>query len=217
MALQPIAEATGRAALTSQLLRQPSPLGAYELLMSQWTRPSRLVLGGVEPASRRLSSAHVPDGLGFVEQMMYLDSLNYLPDDIMVKVDRASMAVSLETRAPMLDHRVAELAWRMPFNAKVRGSVTKWVLREIVYRHVPRELVDRPKSGFAVPLAAWIRGPLREWARALTEPRRLAREGYLNPVEVNLLHDRVEAGQQHRVHQLWVVLMFQAWLSTVDH
>ena len=102
---------------------------------------------------------------------MYLDSLNYLPDDIMVKVDRASMAVSLETRAPMLDHRVAELAWRLPFDAKVRGSVTKWVLREIVYRHVPRELVDRPKSGFAVPLADWIRGPLREWARALTEPR----------------------------------------------
>ncbi len=212
--LEPVATHTGRFEITSQLLRQPSPLAAYELLMSQWSRPSRLVLGGTEPAARKLSAVAVPPGLGFVEQMMYLDSLNYLPDDIMVKVDRASMAVSLETRAPMLDHRVAELAWRLPFDAKVRGPVTKWVLREIVYRHVPRELVDRPKSGFAVPLADWIRGPLREWARALTEPRRLAAEGYFDPVVVNRLHDRVEAGQAHRVHQLWVVLMFQAWLPT---
>lgn len=215
--LQPVAAGTGRLDLTSQLLRQPSSRGAYELLMSQWTRPSRLVLGGAEPPSRRLSAAQVPQSLGFVEQMMYLDSLNYLPDDIMVKVDRASMAVSLETRAPMLDHRVAELAWRLPFEAKVRGSVTKWILRQIVYRHVPPELVERPKAGFAVPLADWIRGPLREWARALTEPQRLAREGYFNPAEVNRLHARVETGQRHRVHQLWVVLMFQAWLSTSQH
>jgi asparagine synthase (glutamine-hydrolysing) len=211
--LAPLAAQTGRFEITSQLMQQPTQLAAYELLMSQWSRPSRLVLGGAEPGSLKLSAVDVPRGLRFVEQMMYIDSLNYLPDDIMVKVDRASMAVSLETRAPMLDHRVAELAWRLPFDAKVRGSVTKWVLREIVYRHVSRELVDRPKSGFAVPLADWIRGPLREWARALTEPRRLEREGYFDPVVVNRLHDRVEAGQQHRVHQLWVVLMFQAWLA----
>ena len=215
--LAPVAAGTGRFEVTSQLLRQPSALHAYELLVSQWSRPSRLVLGGTEPRSRRLPSAQLPKGLRFVEQMMFLDSLNYLPDDIMVKVDRASMAVSLETRAPMLDHRVAELAWRLPFDTKVRGEVTKWVLRQIVYRHVPRELVDRPKSGFAVPLAEWIRGPLREWARALTEPKRLAREGYLDPAVVNRLHDRVEAGQQHRVPQLWVVLMFQAWLTATTH
>lgn len=211
--LSPVAAQTGRFEITSQLLRQPTPLAAYELLMSQWSRPSRLVLGGTEPAARKLSAMPVPGGLGFVEQMMYLDSLNYLPDDIMAKVDRASMAVSLETRAPMLDHRVAELAWRLPFDAKVRGPVTKWVLREIVYRHVPRELVDRPKSGFAVPLAEWIRGPLREWARALTEPERLERERYFDPAIVNRLHDRVEGGQAHRANQLWVVLMFQAWLE----
>ena len=216
-ALRPVAATTGWFGLTSQLFRQRSALGAYELLMSQWTRPSHLVLGGREPSRRRLSAARVPGGLEFEEQMMFLDSLNYLPDDIMAKVDRASMAVSLETRAPMLDHRVAELAWRLPFKTKVRGDTTKWVLREIVYRHVPKELVDRPKSGFAVPLADWIRGPLREWARALTEPGRLASEGYLNVVAVNRLHDRVEAGQQHRVGQLWVVLMFQAWLAAVEH
>ena len=160
-ALAPVASRTGRFDVTSQLLQQHTPLAAYELLVSQWNRPSRLVLGGTESAALKLSAARVPAGLGYVEQMMYLDSLNYLPDDIMVKVDRASMAVSLETRAPMLDHRVVELAWRLPFDAKVRGGVTKWVLKEIVYRHVPRELVDRPKSGFAVPLADWIRGPLR--------------------------------------------------------
>jgi asparagine synthase (glutamine-hydrolysing) len=212
-ALAPVATGTGRFEITSQLLQQRTPLAAYELLMSQWNRPSRLVLGGRETAALKLSAARVPGGLGYVEQMMYLDSLNYLPDDIMVKVDRASMAVSLETRAPMLDHRVVELAWRLPFDAKVRGGVTKWVLREIVYRHVPRELVDRPKAGFAVPLADWIRGPLRDWARELTNPERLAREGYFDPAVVNRLHDRVEAGQAHRVHQLWVVLMFQAWLG----
>jgi asparagine synthase (glutamine-hydrolysing) len=214
--LEPLATQTGRFEITSQLLRQPSPLAAYELLMSQWSRPSRLVLGGTEPAARKLSAVPMPPGLGFVEQMMYLDSLNYLPDDIMVKVDRASMAVSLETRAPMLDHRVAELAWRLPFDAKVRGSVTKWVLREIVYRHVPRELVDRPKSGFAVPLADWIRGPLRQWARELTNPARLTREGFFDAGVVNRLHDRVEAGQAHRAHQLWVVLMFQSWLAATQ-
>jgi asparagine synthase (glutamine-hydrolysing) len=175
MVLQQVAAATGRLELTTQLFRQRSALGAYELLMSQWTRPSRLVLGGTEPDWRRLSAAKVPAGLEFEQQMMFLDSLNYLPDDIMVKVDRAAMAVGLETRAPLLDHRVAELAWRLPFDAKVRGPVTKWVLREIVYRHVPRNLVDRPKAGFAVPLAEWIRGPLREWARGLTDRRRLER------------------------------------------
>jgi asparagine synthase (glutamine-hydrolysing) len=124
------------------------------------------------------------------------------------------MAVGLETRAPLLDHRVAELAWRLPFDAKVRGPETKWVLRQIVHRHVPRHLVERPKAGFAVPLAEWIRGPLRLWARELTDSRRVAAEGYFNPSAVQRLHDRVESGQQHRVHQLWVVLMFQAWLAT---
>ena len=211
-----MAAQTGRFEITSQLLRQPTDLAAYELLMSQWSRPSRLVLDGTEVAELKLANIRVPHGLGFVEQMMYADSLNYLPDDIMVKVDRAAMAVSLETRAPLLDHRVAELAWRLPFHAKVRGDVTKWVLREIVYRHVPRALVDRPKSGFAVPLADWIRGPLRDWARALTDPSLLRRQGFLDAAVVNQLHDRVEAGQQHRVHQLWVVLMFQAWLASAE-
>ena len=215
-ALAPVAAQTGRFEITSQLLRQPTDLAAYELLMSQWSRPSRLVLGGTEVAELKLANIRLPHGLGFVEQMMYADSLNYLPDDIMVKVDRAAMAVSLETRAPLLDHRVAELAWRLPFHAKVRGEVTKWVLREIVYRHVPRALVDRPKSGFAVPLADWIRGPLRDWARALTDPSLLRRQGFLDAAVVNQLHARVEAGQQHRVHQLWVVLMFQAWLASAE-
>jgi len=214
--LAPVAAHTGRLDVTSQLLRQPTELAAYELLMSQWNRPAGLVLGGNEPAALKLANVQVPHGLGFVERMMYVDSLNYLPDDILVKVDRASMAVSLETRAPLLDHRVAELAWRLPFSAKVRAGTSKWALREIVYRHVPRDLVDRPKAGFAVPLADWIRGPLRQWARALTEPARLRQEGFFDPVVVSQLHDRVEAGQQHRVHQLWVILMFQAWLAAIE-
>ncbi len=215
-ALAPVARGTGRFEITSQLLQQQTPLATYELLVSQWNRPSQLVLGGSEPPARRLPATAMPDGLRFEEQMMYLDSLNYLPDDILVKVDRASMAVSLESRAPMLDHRVAELAWRLPFDARIRGGVAKWVLKEIVHRHVPRELVERPKSGFAIPLGEWIRGPLRDWARALTEPGRLKREGYFDQAVVNRLHDRVEAGQAHRVPQLWVVLMFQSWLAAFE-
>ncbi len=212
-ALQPVAERTGRLRLTSRLLQQGTAIGLYEQLMSQWNDPAKLVRGGTEPSWRRLPEAALPEGLSLTEQFMYLDSLNYLPDDVLVKVDRASMAVSLETRAPMLDHRVAELAWRLPFTARVRDGVTKWVLREIVYRHVPRDLVDRPKRGFSVPVGAWVRGPLREWARSLTDRRRIEQEGFFSATAVQRLHDRVERGTEPRVAQLWVVLMFQAWLE----
>jgi asparagine synthase (glutamine-hydrolysing) len=211
-ALEPVAERTGRLRLTSRLLQQETALGLYEQLMSQWSEPSRLVRGATEPSWRRLPEAVVPGGLSLIEQFMYLDSLNYLPDDVLVKVDRASMAVSLETRAPILDHRVAELAWRLPFEARVRGGVTKWALRQIVYRHVPRELVDRPKRGFSVPVGNWVRGPLRDWARSLTDRRRIEQEGYFSAAAVRRLQSRVERGDSG-ASQLWLVLMFQAWLE----
>jgi asparagine synthase (glutamine-hydrolysing) len=140
-----------------------------------------------------------------------IDAKTYLPDDILVKVDRAAMAASLETRVPLLDHRIVELAFSLPSSYKVRGGQTKWPLRRILDKHVPRPLIDRPKSGFSVPIADWLRGPLREWADDLLAPASLARDGLLNPDPI------VRAWQQHRSgkhaweNQLWIALMFQAW------
>ena len=146
-------------------------------------------------------------------RMMYWDTVGYLPDDILTKVDRAAMSCGLETRMPFLDHRVAELAWQLPINMKIRGTEGKWALRQVLYKYVPRKLIEREKSGFAVPIGQWLRGPLREWAASLLEEGRLRREGYLNPDPI------VKAWQQHLsgryvwTTKLWTVLMFQAWLE----
>ena len=145
--------------------------------------------------------------------MMYADAVRYLPDDVLVKVDRTAMAVSLETRAPLLDHAVMEFAWRLPLGLKVHGGRGKHLLRRLLDRYVPRALVDRPKMGFAVPLEHWLRGPLREWADALLAPERLAREGYFNPAVIRACWADHQAGRYDRHFLLWDVLMFQAWLE----
>jgi asparagine synthase (glutamine-hydrolysing) len=138
--------------------------------VSRWRRPAEAVLGATEAPS--LLAEHLPErgGLGDAERMMQLDMLAYLPDDILTKVDRAAMAVSLESRAPLLDHRVVEFAWSMPFDLKVRDGQSKWLLRQVLYKHVPRELIERPKQGFEVPIGLWLRGSLKDWAAALLEP-----------------------------------------------
>ena len=146
-------------------------------------------------------------------RMMFLDTLGYLPDDILCKVDRAAMSVGLETRAPFLDHRVVELAWRLPMSMKIRDGTGKWALRQLLYRHVPRELIERPKAGFAIPVGQWLRGPLREWAEGLLSESRLRSEGYLEPGPVREAWQQHLGGRYDWTARLWGVLMFQAWVE----
>lgn len=154
--------------------------------------------------------------LPLVEAMMYIDSKRYLPDDILVKVDRAAMAVSLETRVPMLDHRVVEYAWRMPLEYKIRNGQTKWVLQQVLQKYVPRNLFDRPKMGFGVPIDQWLRGPLRSWAKDLLGGSMLAKHGLLNANAVDKKWHEHQSGDRNWQYHLWDILMFQAWYE-VNH
>jgi asparagine synthase (glutamine-hydrolysing) len=190
------------------------PLAFYEkLFLTHWRRPDEAV-----PGSRPLPDLRTPVRLGaapwaLIEKLMCLDSRAYLPDDILVKTDRTSMAVSLETRSPLLDYRVYEFAARLPLEMKIRGNSGKWILKELLGRYLPRSLFDRPKKGFSVPLAAWLRGPLREWAEALLNGPRLSREGFFNPRPIRETWSAHLAGHRNYSHHLWDVLMFQAWLE----
>ena len=187
---------------------------AYARLISQHRDAASLVIGvDAEPATGEHALWRAP-GRALAENMMLADSLGYLPDDILVKVDRATMAVSLESRAPFLDHRVAEFAFCLPLSAKIRGGMGKWLLRRILDRHVPRELIERPKMGFGVPIDHWLRGPLKDWAAALIEPARLARDGYLKPEPIATAWREHQSGRRNLQHLLWNILMFQAWLDT---
>jgi asparagine synthase (glutamine-hydrolysing) len=185
----------------------------YRGMVSHWPEPDALVLGAHEPASVLSGSQPVLQGLNEVERMMALDMLSYLPDDILTKVDRAAMGVSLETRVPMLDHRVVGFAWSLPLDYKLRDGVTKWPLREVLYRYVPRSLIERPKMGFGVPIDHWLRGPLRDWAENLLSESRLRQEGFFNPAPIRKKWAEHLSGQRNWQYQLWTVLMFQAWLE----
>lgn len=184
----------------------------YRKLISHWEDPASLVIGGKEkvvyPWDLKKSCN---DKNTFVETMQMLDTLTYLPDDILTKVDRASMAVGLEARVPLLDHRVVEFAWRLPLEAKIQRGDSKWILKQVLARYVPRRLTDRPKMGFGVPIEQWLRGPLREWAENLLSPTRLKAESILNPHLIRKRWDEHINGKRNWQYSLWGVLMFQAW------
>lgn len=185
----------------------------YRQMVTHWPSPDRLVLGASE-LTNRLADPWAFPGITGVERMMALDAITYLPDDILTKVDRAAMGVSLETRMPMLDHRVAEFAWRLPLDLKVRAGQGKWPLRQVLYRYVPRALIDRPKMGFGVPVGAWLRGPMRDWAESLLAVDRLRNDGFLNVTMVRRKWDEHLSGRCDWQYHLWDVLMFQQWLDT---
>jgi asparagine synthase (glutamine-hydrolysing) len=199
----------------SRLLAARDADALYLALTSQWQDPGEIVIGGEEPAPLRASAIPELADLEVVEQMMVLDALGYMNDDILTKVDRAAMACSLETRVPMLDHRLAQFAWSLPLDFKLRDGQTKWILRQLLYRHVPRELVERPKTGFAVPIDAWLRGPLREWAESLLSEPALARDGFLHAAPIRARWAEHLSGRRNWYAQLWNVLMFQAWLESI--
>jgi asparagine synthase (glutamine-hydrolysing) len=195
------------------LLEVEGPQAFYRQMLSHWPDPTAIVPGATEPATLLADGANWPPSGDFVSQMMYLDLLTYLPDDILVKVDRASMGVSLESRAPLLDHRIVEFAWRLPRQAKIRGGRGKWLLRRTLDRYVPRALVERPKMGFGVPIDEWLRGELQEWAGDLLAPALLKRQGYLNAGLVEQKWKEHTSGRRNWQFPLWDVLMFQAWLA----
>ena len=185
----------------------------HRLSLSHWRNPSAVVRGASEPETVLNESARWPDALEFAARLMAVDSLSYLPDDILVKVDRAAMGVSLETRAPFLDRHVMEFVWRLPLSFRIRNARSKWVLRQVLYKYVPMRLVERPKAGFSIPLASWLRGPLRDWAEALLDGGRLRAEGFFDPRPIRRKwHEFLTAHGQWEPH-LWNILMFQAWLD----
>jgi len=182
----------------------------YRRLVSLWDNPVSLVSDG----DRELTGPgwnETRTVVDMIERMQLQDARTYLPDDILTKVDRASMAVSLEARVPLLDPRVFTFAWRLPMHQKIRGGKGKWLLRQVLRRYVPEPLIDRPKSGFALPLDAWLRGPLRNWAESLLDESRLRREGLIEPGPIRILWREHLSGTHNHREALWAVLMFQAW------
>jgi asparagine synthase (glutamine-hydrolysing) len=189
-------------------------IAEYLAGLSKWTDAGEVVMGGHHAEARVSHPAQWLRAAEFCDQAMYLDAISYLPDDLLVKVDRAAMAVGLETRVPFLDHRIIEFVWRLPLAFKAKPPERKRILRQVLYRDVPPSLVDRPKQGFSVPLKDWLLGPLRDWAGDLLNPDRLRRENFLDPAAVRQKWAQLATGRDPVKHALWAVLMFEAWLDS---
>lgn len=201
----------GATVIASQTLEDLS-LG----IASCWHNPNEVVIGGTEPNTLFTGDRPNLNNLNDIERLSMLDQLLYLPDDILCKVDRAAMGISLESRAPLLDHRVVEFAWHLPMKYKVRDGTSKWLLRQVLYNHVPKQLIERPKMGFCVPIDNWLRGSLREWAESLLDESRLQHDGYFNPAPIRKKWQEHLKGTCNWQRPLWNVLMFNAWLDSND-
>ncbi|SEO64306.1 asparagine synthase (glutamine-hydrolyzing) [Paenibacillus sp. OV219] len=182
----------------------------YQRLISQWN-PYELIISGSEVPTWPFSSPQIAN---YTEWMMYKDSVNYLPDDILVKVDRAGMAASLESRVPMLDHQIVEFSWRLPLSMKIRDGKGKWLLRQVLYKYVPPSLIDRPKMGFGVPIDHWLRGPLKDWAESLLSQDLLEQQGFFQAEPIRKKWNEHLSGRRNWQYALWPILMFQSWLES---
>jgi asparagine synthase (glutamine-hydrolysing) len=197
----------------ADLLDERKFVRCYRWLVSQIKSPDDLVIGSGDPNTGAFESRDWMDTWDYFRLMSYLDVISYLPDDLLVKVDRASMAVGLEARVPLLDHRIVEFAARMPTHLKIHSGVGKWLLRKVLTRHVPERLIDRPKMGFGVPIETWLRGPLKSWAGSLIETKKLESEGYLRSVLIQKMWTEHQSGQRNWSPQLWSILVFEGWLQ----
>ena len=196
----------------SEILTSTSPDELYKRLISHWKSPEELVLNSKEPRTVLDDFLRIKDFMpNFKNRMMFFDFMTYLPDDILTKVDRASMAVSLEARVPMLDHRIVEFSKKLPLDFKIKNGKSKWILRQVLYKYVPKKIVERPKMGFGVPIDIWLRGPLRGWAEDLLNEKRIMEDGILSYEPIKKLWQEHLSGKRNWQYLLWDILMFQAW------
>ena len=198
----------------AEILDAKNPKEIYYRLVSHWKNPGSIVIGGVESSTNLTGRVDKSFIDSFEHRMMYLDAISYLPDDILAKVDRAAMGVSLESRVPFLDHRVIEFAWSLPLHLKVRNGSGKWILKQLLYKYVPKELIERPKMGFGVPIDTWLRGPLKEWASDLLSESRIKRDGYFRYEPIQKKWNEHQSGNHNWQYYLWDILMFQSWLES---
>jgi asparagine synthase (glutamine-hydrolysing) len=201
----------------AELMNCRNKFDLYRRLVSHAKSPSSLVQGAKELPSALTDSTRWPNVEDFNHWMTSVDLMSYLPDDILVKVDRASMGVSLEVRIPLLDHRLVEFALRLPVGMKIKNGQNKWLLRQVVYQYIPRNLIERPKKGFSVPIGAWLKGPLREWAEALLDEKRLREDGFFYPKPIRKQWEDHVSGKMEWGYYLWDVLMFQAWFHEREY
>lgn len=197
----------------AEILNAHTPEEVYRKLVSTWRNPTEVVKDSFEIPSNSFKEKEVKLS-SFIEKMMFTDVVTYLPDDILVKVDRACMGVSLESRVPFLDHRIVEFAWRLPLEMKIKNNEGKWLLRQLLYKYVPRELIERPKMGFGVPIDSWLRGPLREWAESMLDKEKIVKEGFFYPEPIRKKWKEHLSGKRNWQYHLWSILMFQSWLDS---